>query len=195
MKKIFLLCLGFVAFLVSVDAINFMEASAEAFDGQAEVKIVNKEANVEAIDIAKSLGALENSPVPVENLTTEPPVGEILYEIRPQLRAAKPYKEYVYQEMRHNGFQNELRCDYLVPVGFNWVENGIPYLSITPTSSFTFRFTPYYSDSGTGGYGTGGYYWRLFNMKYPVKKGYNTQWLSNSVWLSAWNGIHLLYGG
>lgn len=71
--------------------------------------------------------------------------------------------------MRSNGFQNELRFNYLVPVGFTWLENGISYLSVRPTSSFTFRFTPYYKDSSTGFY-----YWCLFTMKYPVREGYNT---------------------
>lgn len=189
MKKMVLLGVGFVMFLTSGNVVSSVEVNAEAFDGQADTKVVDENANAEEIDIVESLGGLENSPVPLENLTTESPSGEILYERKPQVRGSRPYKEYVYQEMRSNGFQNELRSNYLVPIGFTWLENGIPYLSVRPTSSFTFRFTPYYKDSGTGGY-----YWRLFTMKYPVREGYNTKWLTNSVWLSAWNLHHLCYG-
>ncbi|MFC0758971.1 hypothetical protein [Enterococcus faecalis] len=41
--------------------------------------VVNPESNKEAIELAKEVGALENSPVPIENLTTEEPVGEVIY--------------------------------------------------------------------------------------------------------------------
>lgn len=115
--------------------------------------VVNPKSNKEAIELAKEVGALENR-VPIENLTTEEPVGEVIYNQKAVVRGSIPpsqYKHYAYQARRHNGLWNELRINELAPVGFTWVENGVPERSVTPGPYSTVNFYSGYTDKQVGG--------------------------------------------
>ena len=91
----------------------------------------------------------------------------------------------------------QVKCNELVPVNFDWTQNGIACGDIIITDPegnrsdnqvthvgdyFVFDQTRV-SDTSTGDYGDGGYYWRMFNL---------TE--SGSIWLSAWDLQHLLFG-
>ncbi|HGW2854584.1 TPA: hypothetical protein ACNKKE_002744 [Enterococcus faecalis] len=181
----FLICIGVIGFQSDVNAV--------AYDGMEGKTVVNPESNKEAIELAKEVGALENSPVPIENLTTEEPVGEVIYNQKAVVRGSIPpsqYKHYAYQARRHNGLWNELRINELAPVGFTWVENGVPERSVTPKPYSTVNFYSGYTDKQVGGYSQG-YYWRLFETRF---KGDDGKWKVSTVWLSAWNLQHLKFG-
>lgn len=89
----------------------------------------------------------------------------------------------------------QLRCDYLVPVDFNWYDNGIALSDITfvdgngnavsqvwdGTQKY-FVFDDGISQTGASGYGSGGYYWVQFSTK------------GGNIWLSAWDRNHLMFG-
>lgn len=100
----------------------------------------------------------------------------------------------------HNGIW-QVRCDELVPVGFDWTENGIPIALINWVDSngnnvadgndWDFKTGMYFNfeidensitDTGDGGY-YGGYYYRKFGFGQ-----------FGDVWLSAWNKNHLVNG-
>lgn len=91
----------------------------------------------------------------------------------------------------------QVKCYELVPINFDWTQNGIACGDIIITDAegnrsdnqvthvgdyFVFDQTMV-SDTSTGDYGDGGYYWRMFNL---------TE--SGSIWLSAWDLQHLLFG-
>lgn len=88
----------------------------------------------------------------------------------------------------------QIKCDYLVPVGFDWTENGIPVAlvnwvdengkNIKDGKDSEFKKGMYFSfeldethirDTGEGGY-YGGYYYRQFEFGQ-----------FGPVWLSAWD--------
>lgn len=88
----------------------------------------------------------------------------------------------------------QIRCDYLVPVGFDWTENGIPVSMVNwvdkdgndlpDGESKDFKAGMFFSfagdennitDTGEGGY-YGGYYYRRFEFGQ-----------FGTVWLSCWN--------
>lgn len=100
----------------------------------------------------------------------------------------------------YNGIY-QVRCDELVPVGFDWTENGIPVAlinwvdsngdNITDGNDWDFKAGMYFnfeidensiSDTGDGGY-YGGYYYRRFVFGQ-----------FGDVWLSAWDKNHLVNG-
>ena len=99
-----------------------------------------------------------------------------------------------------NGFY-QIRCDYLAPIGFDWLENGIPVAlvnwvdengdNIPDGADSEFKAGMYFSfeidevhirDLEDGGY-YGGYYYRLFEFGQ-----YGT------VWLSTWDKNDLVNG-
>ena len=88
----------------------------------------------------------------------------------------------------------QIKCDYLVPIGFDWTENGIPVDMVNwvdangndlpDGESKDFKAGMFFSflgdevnitDTGDGGF-YGGYYWRLFEFGQ-----------FGTVWLSCWN--------
>ncbi|WP_438467795.1 lytic exoenzyme target recognition domain-containing protein [Streptococcus pluranimalium] len=96
----------------------------------------------------------------------------------------------------------QIKCDYLVPVAFDWKQNGIPVAlvnwvdkngkNITDGKDKDFKKGMYFTfegdettikDTGYGDKGDGGYYWRKFVFG---KLG--------EVWLSAWDKNHLVNG-
>lgn len=91
----------------------------------------------------------------------------------------------------------QVYCKELVPVAFNWTDNGIAVEDIIITDKngaklpdqmthvgdyFVFDQTAT-GDTGVGGVGDGNYYWRKFKLR-----------TSGEIWLSAWNLNHLLFG-
>ena len=88
----------------------------------------------------------------------------------------------------------QIKCDYLCPIGFDWVENGIPVAmvnwvdengnNVADGADKDFKAGMYFSfaidennifDTGNSGY-YGGYYFRQFNFGQY-----------GPVWISAWN--------
>jgi hypothetical protein len=82
----------------------------------------------------------------------------------------------------------QIRVNELVPVDFNWTDNGIPASCVDDFNDQSLVvgeqvvFNSSISDTGSGDYGSGGYYWRQFNTPY------------GAIWLSAWNLQHLING-
>lgn len=91
----------------------------------------------------------------------------------------------------------QVRCNYLVPVEFDWTQNGIACEDIDLVdgngnlladqetrvgSLFVINPNKVVSDGG-GAYGSGGYYWRHVTLAE-----------SGQIWLSVWDVNHLLYG-
>lgn len=106
--------------------------------------------------------------------------------------AGKAYYQANAVEFQHGIWQ--IKCDYLVPTEFNWLENGIPVAmvnwvdkdgnNITDGKDEDFKAGMYFSfeideqrirDTGEGGYNYG-YYWRQFEFGQY-----------GPVWLSTWN--------
>ncbi|WP_208611160.1 MULTISPECIES: lytic exoenzyme target recognition domain-containing protein [Listeria] len=96
----------------------------------------------------------------------------------------------------------QIRCNSLVPVGFDWTDNGIGvgdvdevYLNgdrtldqiLSKGSYFTFNTSNLISASSAMK-GTGGYYWTQFNMKYSGKF-----WLRTSGYYELFYTTHLIY--
>ncbi|MFZ2822105.1 MAG: lytic exoenzyme target recognition domain-containing protein [Lactococcus raffinolactis] len=168
---------------------------------QKQIIMSLKEDNKAAVKIAEEVGGLEKCPVPLENLTIQKPSGEIDY-LSKQSRVAtenRIKKVYNIDRMWSNQFIDSIfqsdkvfQCDYLVPTGYNHKENGIVPSWVETwisSSSAKFSFVPSLTeDTGVGGYGTGGWYWRQFRL-YRPNFSYD-----DIVWLSAWNGSHLVYG-
>lgn len=115
----------------------------------------------------------------------------------PAKPAPKMQHAYRIDELKFVNGLWQVRCDELVPVNFNWVDNGVAVEDIIRTDKAGNR-TPsqivntgdYFvidqsrtSDTGVGGNGDGGYYWRKFNFR-----------TGGAVWLSAWNAQHLFFG-
>lgn len=107
-------------------------------------------------------------------------------ELKPQQKACYQANEVKYV----NGIY-QIRCNYLTPIGFDWLENGIPVAmvnwvdkngnNLTDGSDKDFIAGMFFSfagdevnitDTGKGGY-YGGYYWRQFELRQ-----YGTVWLS-----------------
>lgn len=110
--------------------------------------------------------------------------------------AVKP-QEKAYYEANDVQFVNgiwQIKCDYLVPIGFDWTENGVPVdmvnwvdangNDIPDDKSEDFKAGMYFSfsgdeanivDTGSGGY-YGGYYYRQFEFGQ-----------FGTVWLSCWD--------
>lgn len=182
-KKLFVATIG-LGFLFFGNA---LQANAAAQGNPDDLKIDAK-ANEEAVKFVKEHGGLEDSPVPAENLTTQQPVETILKNTN-QRTTHKFGRSYTI-----NGLYNmEIKCNYLVPTGFDWSDNGIPVYAVGvlggPASTqgqFSF-ITSRVSDTGIGGYGTGGWYWRKFYTDDPGRGRV-------FYWLSAWNWNHLVYG-
>lgn len=177
-----------------------VKANAAAYDGQADTFVVDEKANQEAIKIVKEFGELENCPVPLENLTTQKTSGEIEYIKKSkgiQDRASR--KIYNIDKLWLHAFINNvwagdtIQCNELVPTGYNHAENGIFFSWVetgVSSSSAKFMFIPAFTeDTGVGGYGTGGWYWREFRIYKTGDYGN-----SDNVWLSTWNKDHLIYG-
>lgn len=91
----------------------------------------------------------------------------------------------------------QVRCNDLVPVEFNWTDNGIACADITLTdkngntlANQTTQKGSYFiieessiSSIGKGAYGSGSYYWIPVQFK-----------TGGRVWLSAWDMQHLIKG-
>ena len=107
-------------------------------------------------------------------------------ELNPQQKAYYQVNEVKYV----NGIY-QIRCNYLTPIGFDWLENGIPVAmvnwvdkngnNLTDGADKDFKAGMFFSfagdevnivDTGKGGY-YGGYYWRHFEFGQ-----YGTVWLS-----------------
>ena len=117
------------------------------------------------------------------------------YDDNPNIEL-KPQQKAYYQanEVKYVNGIYQIRCNYLTPVGFNWIENGIPVAmvnwvdangnNLADGADKNFKAGMFFSfagdevnidDTGKGGY-YGGYYWRQFVFgQYGV------------VWLSCWN--------
>lgn len=110
--------------------------------------------------------------------------------------AVKPQEKAYYEanEVKYVNGIWQIKCDYLVPIGFDWTENGIPVGMVNwvddngndlpDGADQDFKAGMYFSfegdevnitDTGTGGY-YGGYYFRLFEFGQ-----------FGPVWLSCWN--------
>ncbi|MGG5341191.1 hypothetical protein [Enterococcus sp. AZ192] len=183
-KKLLLVATG--AFWVCLGMST--EASAMAYGG-AENFVVSEEDNKRAIAIVEENGGLDNCPVPIENLTLQQP------KILAQPRAVLKTYAYTASAPLYGGLQVKPTVE-LVPVGFTWADNGIPWNAITQrggtTTSGIFNFkTNNISTTGSAGYGTGGYFWTQFRSTVYVNATTNT---TVTYWLSAWDLNHLLYG-
>lgn len=106
-------------------------------------------------------------------------------------------KEKAYYEANEVKYVNgiwQIRCDYLTPIGFDWLQNGVPVSMVNwvdangndlpDGADQDFKAGMYFSfsgdevnvtDTGNGGY-YGGYYWRQFEFGQ-----------FGPVWLSCWN--------
>ena len=114
-----------------------------------------------------------------------------------QANTAVAPQQKAYYEANEVQFVNgiyQIKCDYLTPIGFDWLQNGIPVSmvnwvdadgnDIPDGADQDFKSGMYFSfsgdevnitDTGNGGY-YGGYYWRLFEFGQ-----------FGPVWLSCWN--------
>lgn len=173
MKKIFLTLLIGLGFLGICDQVN-----AAAYDKNYSDYTPSAELNAEAIAKVKSIGGLENVPIPLENLTLEQPVQSTLNNSRTLLRRSlHVYRASAYREI-YGMYQ--WKINELAPVGFNWLENGIPqYVTKGYGQALTFN-SARITDTGVGGWQYG-YYWRQFSCA----KG--------TFWASAWDKNDLLY--
>ena len=98
---------------------------------------------------------------------------------------------YLADEVKYVNGIYQIRCNYLTPIGFDWLENGIPIAmvnwvdvdgnNLTDGADKDFKTGMYFSfagdevniaDTGKGGY-YGGYYWRQFEFSQ-----YGIVWLS-----------------
>lgn len=114
-----------------------------------------------------------------------------------QANTSLSQQEKAYYEANEVQFVNgiyQIKCDYLVPIGFDWTENGIPVSMVNwvdkdgndlpDGADQDFKAGMYFSfegdetnitDTGNGGY-YGGYYYRQFEFGQ-----------FGTVWLSCWN--------
>lgn len=114
-----------------------------------------------------------------------------------QANTAVSPQEKAYYEANEVKYVNgiwQIKCDYLVPVGFDWTENGIPVAMVNwfdangndlpDGADQDFKADMFFSfageetnitDTGSGGY-YGGYYYRQFEFGQ-----------FGTVWLSCWN--------
>ena len=122
-------------------------------------------------------------------VTTPQTNNKPITELKPQ-----PKAYYQANEVKYVNGIYQIRCNYLTPIGFDWLENGIPVAmvnwvdnngnNLTDGKDVDFKSGMFFSfagdevniaDTGTGGY-YGGYYWRQFEFSQ-----------FGSVWLSCWN--------
>jgi hypothetical protein len=179
-------------------SLGLSQEALAAVKGNPDDLKIDTQSNEKAIAIVENQGSLEDSPVPAENLTTYNP--SHTYDGKKALRAAtsSPFQErivfYRVNQVATNQSNTEIRNNYLVPVDFTWADNGIPLAAtcgiqdhsrwpIGSTKVFYFNERNII-DTGVGGYGAGGYYWRQF------KSYVNNQWMT--YWLSTWNLNYLL---
>lgn len=114
-----------------------------------------------------------------------------------QANTSVSQQEKAYYEANEVQFVNgiyQIKCDYLVPIGFDWTENGIPVSMVNwvdkdgndlpDGADQDFKAGMFFSfagdetnitDTGNGGY-YGGYYYRQFEFGQ-----------FGTVWLSCWN--------
>lgn len=156
---------------------NGSKAEAAAYDSNYENFTPNPEANAEAIEILRKDGDLESSPFPIESLTIEQPI-ESTIELPLARAALQKYRASALKEVYRGSYQ--WRVNELAPVGFNWIDNGIP-TSITNGfgNGFTFNSSKV-SDTRVGTWQYG-YYWRKFNTS------------EGAFWASVWDKNDLLY--
>ncbi|MBO0473483.1 hypothetical protein IGL98_002255 [Enterococcus sp. DIV0840] len=136
---------------------NTLQASAVAKGNPDDLKIDAK-ANEEAIKFVEEHGGLEDSPVSIENLTTQEPTEAIQANLRFRLTRHVPGTEKIYTANVYHYGREEIKCNYLVPTGFGWDDNGIPMHAVFNWGghgSNRFGFGNV-GDTGVGGYGTGG---------------------------------------
>lgn len=110
--------------------------------------------------------------------------------------SVNPQQKAYYQanEVKYVNGMYQIKCNYLTPIGFDWLENGIPVAMVNwvdekgnnlpDGKDKDYKAGMYFSfvgdevhinDSGVGGY-YGGYYWRRFEFgQYGI------------VWLSCWD--------
>ncbi|KRN57529.1 lytic exoenzyme target recognition domain-containing protein [Carnobacterium divergens] len=177
MEKIWrVLGLTFGLSLLSITGLLFndFKAEAAAYDSNYINFIPSAESNMEAINIVTKDGNSENIPFPLENLTTEQPNQSNRIATR---AALKVYRANDYKEMY--GFY-QWRINELVPVGFNWYDNGIPS-SVTKGFGQALTFNSgKITDTGAGAWQYG-YYWRQFSTA------------QGTFWASVWDKNDLLY--
>jgi hypothetical protein len=202
MKK--LLLFGAISCLMFAGATS---VSASAKIEHPENFKVTKSANQEALEKIKEFNEnpgnkikidLSKAPVPVENITTQIPQEAKAYEIMRENKGAldkaslrrlpisKIIKSVIWDPTYAVG--DGIQCNEIVPLNFVARENAIPSTAVVHSAdnhSFIHDLN-FVSDSKTGGYGDGGYYWRLFN--YKTYYGYSV-----AIWLSAWDLNHLVY--
>lgn len=200
MKK--LLLFGAISCLMLAGA-SSVSASAK-IEHPENFKVTNS-SNQEALEKIKEFNSenkvkidLSKAPVPVENITTQIPQEAKAYEIMREnkgpldkatlrrLPISKIIKSVIWDPTYAVG--DGIQCNEIVPLNFVARENAIPSTAVVhPGTSKTFTHDlNFVSDSGVGGYGDGGYYWRLFN--YKTYYGYSV-----AIWLSAWDLNHLVY--
>ncbi|MEY8435108.1 lytic exoenzyme target recognition domain-containing protein [Streptococcus hyointestinalis] len=122
--------------------------------------------------------------------------GAVTNASAPQPAVRKPDGKayYLANEVKFIHGIHQIKCDYLAPIGFDWLENGIPVAmvnwvdengnNVKDGADKDFKAGMYFSfeidennirDTGEGGY-YGGYYWRKFEFGQY-----------GPVWLSAWD--------
>lgn len=121
--------------------------------------------------------------------TTPQTNNQAITSLSPQQKAYYEANEVKYV----NGIY-QIKCDYLTPIGFDWLQNAIPVAMVNwvdadgndlpDGADQDFKAGMYFSfsddelnitDTGAGGY-YGGYYWRQFEFGQ-----------FGTVWLSCWN--------
>lgn len=172
MKKI---VLGIVL-LTGISLVSMDKADAAAYVGDTQNITISSESNQKAIQILKENGALEKNNLPLDKLTTNNPLPSKFFA-RASLKSYYPDGG-----SRYIANMWQMQCTELAPVGFDWIDNGIPTAVAninSNTARFTFK-TNMVSDTGVGMYDRG-YYWRNINTPY------------GSFWASVWNLNDLLY--
>lgn len=188
MKKMLFSCvlgLGIIMIIIPV------KVNAAAYVGNTDAIVINKEANEEAITILEETDGLEDCPFPLEKLTTDEPSQKNQLGITPY--AVKSYRvnasgtTQVYIVPNAVSGQSAVRINELVPVGFDWYQNGIPSVSaISAGYGLVYFNGAWIDDSGIGAYDMG-YYWRRLRFYKPGNWGY-----LKDVWLSVWDKNDLL---
>lgn len=184
-----------------------------SLETQAAVKLEHPEVvthakNSSALKKAKDDGVdFSTSPVKPENLTTEnyrnPQKSEAIIQAKlselmasgKTLEEAQKALSVVYNIDRlYTLVVQEIQNNWLVPLNFVALDNGIPLESVwyqISSSYAQFRFDiNYVTDLKYGGVGDGGYYWRRFRIRVDGVPYYYYK----DIWLSAYDLDHLVYG-
>lgn len=153
-------------------------SEAAIYDQNYENFKPDEESNQKAISNLKKLGVLDEIPFPIEDIAYDETVNQL--SITP--RASLKYYRYDAYKI-HYGIRQYYFPD-LVPVGFNWTDNGVPegvLQRIPGIGGINLAFTSS-KVNDTGNYTWQyGYYWRQFS----------TAW--GTFWVSVWNKNDLLY--